>query len=63
MDTGVGIPKDFDVFELFKTTKENGTGLGLAVVRQIISAHNGTISYRSEPGHGTTFTVSLPIDR
>ncbi len=60
-DTGVGIPKDFDVFELFKTTKENGTGLGLAVVRQIISAHNGTISYRSEPGHGTTFMVSLPI--
>ena len=62
-DTGVGIAKDFDVFELFKTTKENGTGLGLAVVRQIISAHNGTISYRSEPGHGTTFTVSLPIER
>jgi PAS domain S-box-containing protein len=62
-DTGVGIPKDFDVFELFKTTKENGTGLGLAVVRQIISAHNGTISYRSEPGHETSFTISLPIGR
>ncbi|MGH7823740.1 MAG: PAS domain S-box protein [Candidatus Binatia bacterium] len=61
-DTGVGIPDDFPVFELFKTSKEHGTGLGLAIVRQIISAHQGTISYRSELGKGTTFTISLPLD-
>jgi PAS domain S-box-containing protein len=59
-DTGVGIPDDFDVFQLFNTTKQRGTGLGLAIVRQIISAHGGTISYRSEIGKGTTFTISLP---
>ena len=59
-DTGVGIPDDFDVFQLFNTTKQRGTGLGLAIVRQIISAHGGTISYRSEIAKGTTFTISLP---
>jgi PAS domain S-box-containing protein len=60
-DTGVGIPEDFDVFELFKTSKPNGTGLGLAIVRQIVSAHEGTVEYASEPGKGTTFTVTLPL--
>jgi PAS domain S-box-containing protein len=60
-DTGVGIPADVDLFQLFKTTKDYGTGLGLAIVRQIISAHQGSISYRSAPGKGTTFTVSLPV--
>lgn len=58
-DTGVGIADDFDVFQLFNTTKQRGTGLGLAIVRQIVSAHGGTISYRSEIGKGTTFTISL----
>ena len=47
-DTGVGIPDDFEIFQLFKTTKGHGTGLGLAIVRQIISAHQGNISYQSE---------------
>jgi len=61
-DTGVGIADDFRIFELFRTTKDHGTGLGLAIVRQIIAAHNGTISYRSELGKGTTFTISLPSE-
>jgi signal transduction histidine kinase len=60
-DTGVGIPEDVNIFQLFTTTKDHGTGLGLAIVRQIISAHRGTVSYRSTPGKGTTFTVSLPV--
>ncbi|MGH7928032.1 MAG: two-component system sensor histidine kinase NtrB, partial [Candidatus Binatia bacterium] len=60
-DTGAGIPDDFEIFQLFKTTKENGTGLGLAIVRQIISAQGGTISYQSQVGKGTTFTISLPV--
>jgi PAS domain S-box-containing protein len=59
-DTGAGIPDDFEIFELFKTTKDSGTGLGLAIVRQIISAQGGIISYQSEVGRGTTFTISLP---
>ena len=59
-DTGAGIPEGLDVFELFRTTKRNGSGLGLALVRQIVSAHNGTINYTSEPGRGTTFKLYLP---
>jgi signal transduction histidine kinase len=61
-DDGVGVPDDnVNIFELFKTTKPAGTGLGLPLVQQIVSAHNGTIAYKSEPGHGATFKVSLPI--
>jgi signal transduction histidine kinase len=60
-DTGPGIPESANVFDLFVTTKRDGTGLGLPIVRQIISAHDGTISYVSEPGQGTTFKVALPM--
>lgn len=60
-DTGVGIPKDIDIFQLFTTTKPAGTGLGLALIRQIVSAHNGEIEYVSEPGKGTTFRIALPL--
>ena len=59
-DTGIGVPHGVNVFELFKTTKPCGSGLGLAVVQQIISAHSGTINYTTEVGRGTTFKVSLP---
>jgi PAS domain S-box-containing protein len=59
-DTGMGIPERLDIFELFTTTKNKGTGLGLAVVRQIVSDHGGSITYTSEPGKGTTFYVSFP---
>jgi signal transduction histidine kinase len=59
-DDGFGIPDDVDVFELFKTTKPGGTGLGLPVVQQIVSAHNGMIDFTSDPVQGTTFTVRLP---
>jgi signal transduction histidine kinase len=61
-DTGAGIPKGIDIFELFTTTKSHGTGLGLAIVRQIIGAHGGTITYSSQPGKGTTFRLSLPLE-
>ena len=60
-DTGNGIPDGVDIFEPFATTKAEGTGLGLPVVRQIITAHGGTLSYTSRPGQGTTFTVVLPL--
>jgi signal transduction histidine kinase len=59
-DNGIGVPHDVNIFELFKTTKPCGSGLGLAVVRQIVTAHNGTINYTTELGHGTTFKVCLP---
>ena len=58
-DTGAGIPHGVDVFQLFTTTKTNGTGLGLPMVRQIIAAHQGTVHYTSEAGQGTTFRICL----
>jgi signal transduction histidine kinase len=61
-DNGIGVPDDVDIFQLFNTTKPGGSGLGLAVVEQIVSAHKGTITYSTEIGHGTTFTVELPAE-
>lgn len=60
-DTGAGIPCGVDIFAPFATTKPTGTGLGLMVVRQIVAAHGGTISFASEQGKGTTFRISLPL--
>ena len=60
-DDGIGVPDHVNVFELFKTTKPGGTGLGLPLVQQIVSAHDGTIAYKSKPGRGATFKVSLPL--
>jgi signal transduction histidine kinase len=60
-DNGVGIPKDEMFFALIKTTKVDGSGLGLAVVQQIVFAHNGTIDYTSEPSKGTTFKIIFKI--
>jgi two-component system sensor kinase FixL len=59
-DTGNGIPLDVDAFEPFMTTKKEGSGVGLVIVRQILTAHAGKISYRSRPGEGTTFRIELP---
>lgn len=62
-DTGQGIPKELlpKIFDPFVTTKDHGTGLGLAMVHSLIQAHRGTIHVDSPAGHGTTFTLRLPI--
>jgi signal transduction histidine kinase len=64
-DTGHGIaPEDISqVFEPYFSTKETGTGLGLAIVKKAIDDHGGTLSVRSKPGSGTTFTITLPTER
>jgi two-component system sensor histidine kinase HydH len=64
IDTGVGIKKEnlAKIFDRYYTSKDTGTGLGLAVVERIISAHNGTLHVASEPGKGTTFTVYFPYE-
>lgn len=61
-DTGTGIPKDAlpKLFLPFFTTKDNGVGLGLALVHKIVLSHGGTIEVTSKEGAGTTFTVTLP---
>jgi signal transduction histidine kinase len=58
-DTGRGIPTGMNLFEPFTTSKPNGWGLGLSIVRQIVLAHGGTIEYVSEAGKGTTFMICL----
>ena len=62
-DTGNGIPPDVDIFESFFTTKPHGTGIGLTVVREIVREHGGMVNYRSEPGNGTSFFITLPHRR
>jgi two-component system NtrC family sensor kinase len=62
VDTGPGISPEIlsHVFDPFYTTKEKGTGLGLAVVYGIITRHNGRIEVKSSPGGGTEMLISLP---
>ena len=66
-DTGHGIAADVRerVFEPFFTTRaaEGGTGLGLAVVRSLVTEHGGLITVESEPGIGSRFCVDLPVYR
>jgi nitrogen fixation/metabolism regulation signal transduction histidine kinase len=61
-DNGQGIPEEVigKVFQPYFTTKTKGTGLGLAVVKQIVDEHRGEIKVSSEPGRGTTFEIKLP---
>jgi len=61
-DSGIGIPRESleKIFDPFFTTNEKGTGLGLALVHQIVQKHAGRISVNSECGAGTCFTILLP---
>lgn len=67
-DRGAGIPED-EIEEIFtpffrgayaRSNQVRGSGLGLSLVREIAKAHGGDVSVRSEPGKGSTFTISLP---
>ncbi len=60
-DTGVGLAEDEvrRLFVPFNSSFRNGTGLGLPIVYQIVSAHNGTIAVKSRKGMGTTFVIDL----
>jgi PAS domain S-box-containing protein len=63
-DAGSGIDAKTrqTLFEPFFTTKPKGTGLGLYVTHEIVKRHGGTLAVESEPGHGATFTLELPLD-
>ena len=61
-DTGVGIPPEHlqKIFDLYFTTKDHGTGIGLSMVYRIIQMHDGEVEVQSTPGSGTTFRILLP---
>ena len=61
-DTGVGIPPDRlgKIFDLYYTTKDRGTGIGLSMVYRSIQMHDGELEVQSTPGRGTTFRIVLP---
>jgi signal transduction histidine kinase len=60
-DSGVGLKDPDTVFDAFFTTKENGMGMGLAICRSIVQAHNGRLWAASGEGPGATFCFTLPL--
>jgi hypothetical protein len=61
-DAGAGIPPEIQdqIFNLYFTTKEQGSGIGLATTFRVVQLHSGTIDFVSEPGRGTTFRLRFP---
>jgi signal transduction histidine kinase len=61
-DTGVGIPPENlgRIFDLYFTTKEKGSGIGLSMVFRIVQLHDGEVEVQSTPGHGTKFRLLFP---
>lgn len=62
-DAGAGMEAETvaRIFEPFHTTKQSGTGLGMAICKRIVDAHGGTIRADSEPGQGAVITMTLPV--
>ena len=62
-DTGAGIPPEMidRIFEPFYSTKGEGTGLGLSMVKQIMDNHSGQVRVKSEEGKGTTASLLFPV--
>jgi PAS domain S-box-containing protein len=62
-DHGAGIPQDLHekIFELYFTTKQGGSGMGLAYTYQILQWHNGAVEFESNEGAGTTFRFRIPV--
>jgi PAS domain S-box-containing protein len=60
-DSGGGIPQGVQPFRLFETTKEGGSGLGLAVSKQIVLAHGGDLVFAAREPRGTVFHIDLPM--
>lgn len=63
VDSGPGLDEQIrsQLFEPFVTTKQNGTGLGLSVVKSVVQAHKGAIGVESRPGEGCCFTANFPV--
>jgi two-component system nitrogen regulation sensor histidine kinase NtrY len=63
LDDGMGVPEEVRgrLFEPYTSTKEGGTGLGLTIVNQIVSDHEGYIRYSDRKPHGSVFSIELPV--
>jgi signal transduction histidine kinase len=63
-DQGSGIPPEIrdKIFDLYFTTKKDGSGIGLTMTYRIVELHNGSIEVQSDPGHGTTFILRFPLN-
>jgi signal transduction histidine kinase len=62
-DNGIGLDDAVAAFEPFVSTKPEGMGLGLAMCRSIVAAHEGRLAAERNAGFGTTFTVTLPVQQ
>jgi signal transduction histidine kinase len=64
-DTGPGIPPEMrdQLFKPFATSKKEGSGIGLALVKRFVDNFGGSVTVESEPGHGATFHLKLPLAR
>jgi signal transduction histidine kinase len=64
-DTGIGIPEENlqHIFDPFFTSKDEGSGLGLAVSHQIVQEHGGFVTVESTIGKGTAFFVHVPVGK
>lgn len=60
-DDGPGVREGLDAFRLFETTKAEGTGIGLAVAKQIVGLHGGVIEHKPRKPRGTIFRIELPV--
>ena len=62
-DSGPGIPPEVreKIYDLYFTTKQHGSGIGLAMTFRLVQLHDGKIDFYNEPGKGTTFVVMLPV--
>jgi PAS domain S-box-containing protein len=61
IDNGPGVHNTETIFDAFVTTKDKGMGIGLAVSRSIVEAHNGRLWSENNPGGGATFSMALPL--
>ena len=63
-DTGSGISEEnlHKIYDLYYTTKKEGTGMGLPIAYQIVQSHGGDIDVESQEGQGTTFKIRLPLE-
>jgi PAS domain S-box-containing protein len=61
-DEGAGLADPSRIFDAFYTTKTSGMGMGLGISRSIVESHGGRLWVESDPGHGATFTFTLPLE-